>query len=641
MTEDTKFIPEHPTNADERYDIVLVSGDAYVDHPSFGAAIIGRYLESLGYRVGIIAQPDWKSADAFKRFGKPRLFFGVTAGNLDSMVSNYTPKRKRREKDVYSPGGKPGLRPDMASVVYAQRCREAYPEATIIMGGIEASLRRMAHYDFVKQVVRPSVLALAKADFLIYGMGEKAIAALAWGLDAGRSNMELRTTPGVAYLAQAGEWSEGAVMLPSAEETIESPEKFLEMFQLADKALHEIQPPPLVQPHGNRFVVINSPAANLTPKELDALYQLPYARAYPAHYDKEGGIPALETVRFSVTTHRGCYGGCSFCALTAHQGRAVVSRPSKGIIQEVTRLAKHPEFRGTIQDMGGPTANMYGTRCTKAEPGQSGCTRPSCLTPQVCPHLEVSGADYLNLLRVARRVKGVKHVFTASGIRHDMVTLPPQRRLFRELLQHHVGGQMKVAPEHVTKRTLALMKKPPHSEMNEFMRLFNTTKVDLEKQIHFIPYLMVGHPGTNLEDALDLTRYVRKLGHFVEQVQVFTPTPMTASTCMYHTRTDPATGEEVYVPTATEAQVQRDLAQFQSPESRERLERYFKRIGRPELIKDIYQGRGRAGDRRDTRRGPKTPNPFRKDEGRSRGRSRAAAAVGKPPRSGGGGGRGR
>jgi len=586
--ETQEFLPEFPANAQEIYDIVLVTGDAYVDHPSFGAALIGRHLESLGYRVGIIAQPDWKSADDFRRFGKPRLFFGVTAGNVDSMVANYTPDRRKREADSYSPGGKGGLRPDLATVVYGARCREAYPDAVVVLGGVEASLRRLAHYDYVQQKVRGSVLADAKADLLVYGMGERQAAAIAGGLAGGLTVDELKNIPGTAYLAEAPPVGEQVVMLPSAEEAAADTEKFHEAHSLTMKALLEAEPPILVQPHNTRFVVVNPPAAPLEPGELDALYRLPFARAASARHDEVGGVPALAPVRYSVVTHRGCYGGCSFCALTAHQGKAVVSRPLEGVVEEIKALSKRPDFDGTIRDIGGPTANMYGTWCRKAGPGKTGCSRPSCLYPEVCAHLETSGAEFLKLLRLVRHIQGVKHAYVASGVRHDLLIQPPQRRLFRELVTYHVGGQMKVAPEHVSTRALGLMNKPANHTYRDFVRLFKTIKAEVERDVHVVPYLMAGHPGTTLDDAIDLARFVKKLGHYVEQVQTFTPTPMTASTCMYVTKRDPMSGERVYVPTGTESANQRALAQFMDHRNRARLVNFLKSAGRQKVVDELY-----------------------------------------------------
>lgn len=602
------FLAEGREDADQLFDIVLVTGDAYVDHPSFGVALIGRHLQSLGYRVGILAQPDWKSVDDFRRFGRPRLFFGVTAGNVDSMVANYTPDRRIRESDSYTPGGAAGKRPDLATVVYAARCREAYPDSFVVLGGVEASLRRLSHYDYVQQKVRGSVLADAKADLLVYGMGERQVAAIAGALAKGADPEELRALPGTAHLSNA-EPPEGTLILPSAEEVAEDKEKFFEAHRLLMNALASLEVPPLAQKHGLRWVVVNPPAPALTPGELDALYALPFTRELSPRSAEAGEVPALAPVRFSVVTHRGCYGGCSFCALTAHQGKAVVSRTPEGVEAEVKRLAARPDFDGTIRDVGGPTANMYGTFCKVAGPGRSGCARVSCLHPEVCPHLETSGADFLKLLRAVRRVQGVKHAFVASGIRHDLLILPPQRRLFRELVTYHVGGQMKVAPEHVSTRALNLMGKPANHAFREFMRLFKIIRTEVEKDVHVVPYLMTGHPGTTIDDAIDLARFVRKLGHFVEQVQTFTPTPMTASTCMYHTRRNPATGERVYVPTGTEAAHQRSLAQFSDQRHRGRLVSFLRNIGRSEVVDELFgpppsRHRGPPGARGARRGGP-------------------------------------
>ncbi len=613
---DDGLLPEFPRGAGEAYDIVLVTGDAYVDHPSFGAAMIGRHLQSQGYKVGIIAQPDWKSADEFKRFGKPRLFFGVTAGNVDSMVANYTPDRRKRERDSYTPGNVAGKRPDLASVVYAQRCREAYPDAVIVMGGVEASLRRIAHYDFVQQKVRGSVLGDAKAHLLVYGMGERAVTEIAQRLSEGEEVGKLTDVRGTAYISDSipeqpegtEEGEEKVLVLPSAEDSAEERDNFFEMFKAASAAMSRVEVPTIVQPQAGRYVVVNPPAEPLSPTELDALYHLPFTRGYHSRHDEEGGVPALEPVRYSVVTHRGCYGGCSFCALTAHQGKAVVSRPHDGVIREVKKLAARDDFDGTIRDIGGPTANMYATYCKKAGPGKSGCSRKSCLYPEVCKHLETSGADYLKLLREIRRVKGVKHAFVASGIRHDLLIEPPQRRLFRELMTYHVGGQMKVAPEHVASRPLRMMGKPANHVYREFFNHFNTIKREIEKDLHIVPYLIAGHPGTTLDDSIELARFAKRLGHYVEQVQTFTPTPMTDSTCMYHTRRAIDDGTPIYVPTINEATNQRALVQYADARNRTRLVKFLQKVGKLSVLDELYgNARAPANSRFKGRRN--RPNP--------------------------------
>lgn len=582
-----RFLPEFPESPDQSFDVVLVTGDAYVDHPAFGVALIGRYLESLGYRVGILAQPDWKSAEEFRRFGRPRLFFGVTAGNLDSMVAHYTPDRRRRSKDAYSPGGAPGRRPDHASIVYAQRCKEAYPDIPVVLGGVEASLRRFAHYDYVQQKVRGSVLADAKADFLIYGMGERAVAALAAGLARGADVAELRSIRGLAYRTHGEAGGEGALVLPAAEEVAESKERFFEFSQALEAALLEPEPPVLVQPHGTLSIVVNPPAAPLSSQELDALYRLPFARAYPSRYEELGGIPALEPVRFSVVTHRGCYGGCSFCAISAHQGKKVVSRSPEGVVAEVRALVAHPEFRGTVQDVGGPTANMYCTAGAKPQ-ACAACRRPSCLAPEICPNLDAPGAPLLELLRAVRRVPGVKHAFVASGLRHDLLLLPGQRRLLRELMQHHVGGHLKVAPEHIGSRALKLMGKPYARKFREFRVLFEKLRAEIEKELYLVPYLMTGHPGCDLRDGVDLALFAKEMGHFAEQVQDFTPTPMTRSTCMYWTGKDPSTGEGVPVPTGWQKELQRALVHYRDVRNRDFIIRSLERAGREDALIALY-----------------------------------------------------
>ncbi len=566
---------------------MLVTGDAYVDHPAFGAAIIARHLESLGYSVGILAQPPWKDASEFKRLGRPRLFFGVTAGNLDSMVANYTPDRRHRETDSYSPGGRPGLRPDLATVVYAHRCREAFPGVPIVLGGIEASLRRLSHYDFVQQKVRGSVLADAKADVLVYGMGERAVGELARHYAEGRPPEALREMAGIAYLSSTP--PEGACVLPSTEIAAKTTDGFFEFYRAFREASLDPSPPVQAQPHGKRWVVVNPPAVPLSPEELDALYRLPFLRAFPPSYGREGGIPALETVRTSVVTHRGCSGGCAFCALGAHQGRQVVSRSPEGIMEEVRGLAERADFKGTIQDLGGPTANMYGSRCGLAgAEGKPGCSRPSCLWPKICRHLEASGEPLRKLLGDVRRIPGVRHAFVASGLRHDLLILPGQRNLFRDLVAHHVSGRMKVAPEHISPGVLRRMRKPPLAAFEEFLRLFHEFRQDARKDIFLVPYLVTGHPGTAMEDALALGRFViEKLGGGVEQAQQFTPTPMTDSTCMFVTGRDPADREAVEIPSGGEAKVQKAILDLKNPRNAEKAASHFRRVGRMDLLKGI------------------------------------------------------
>jgi uncharacterized radical SAM protein YgiQ len=590
-----RFLPQAPLSSGEPFDVVLVTGDAYVDHPAFGAAIVGRHLESLGYRVGIIAQPPWKDASAFAALGRPRLFFGVTAGNLDSMVANYTPDRRRRESDAYSPGGRTGLRPDLASVVYAQRCREAFPGVPVVLGGIEASLRRLSHYDFVQQKVRGSVLADAKADALVYGMGERAVADLARHFAEGGSPEALRDIAGIARLAP--EPPEGACILPSAEDAAKSPDGFLEFFRAFRAASLSPTPPALAQPHGKRWVVVNPPAEPLSPVELDALYRLPFERAFPPEYAKAGGIPAIETVRTSVVTHRGCSGGCAFCALGVHQGKTVVSRPPEGVVEEVRAIAARPGFGGTIQDVGGPTANMYGSRCARAQgEGRSGCSRPSCLFPKICADFQASGEPLRRLLAEVRRVPGVRHAFVASGLRHDLLLLSGQKGLFRDLVVHHVGGRMKVAPEHVAPGALRRMGKPGPEAFERFVAAFETIRREAGRDVQLVPYLIAGHPGTTMDDAAALARYAReRLPAAIEHAQQFTPTPSTAATCMFVTGRDPDDGQPVHVPSGGEAKVQKAMLDLSNARNAGKTAAWGRREGRTELVKDISKRSERRG----------------------------------------------
>jgi len=527
-------------------DIVLVSGDAYVDHPSFAAAMIGRALQAQGFSVGIIAQPDWKSPDDFRRLGPPRLFFGVTAGNVDSMLAHYTVARKLRRNDAYSPGGAAGRRPNRATIVYSNCTREAFPQVPIVVGGIEASLRRLAHYDFWQNKVRRSILLDAKADLLVYGMGEAQIIEIAKRLDQGQRIEQLDDVRGTVFQRRRSEYDlpQSALAIPSYEECAAEPMKFAQAFKTIYCEQNPADGRTVIQPHGDRLVVRNPPARPLSVEELDRLYELPFERRWHPAYDAAGGVPALETVRFSIVSHRGCYGDCAFCALTFHQGRTIRSRSKQSILREVEKLKKLPEWRGVISDIGGPTANMYGTGCSR---GEALCRDQRCLGDRRCPNLKTDTAPLLEMLRAVRNAPGVRKAFISSGIRFDLCLGDEGDRYLRELCEHHISGRLKVAPEHVSARVLEIMGKPGPKAFDEFRRRFEQINKELKKRQYLVSYFMSSHPGCGMDEMRELAEYLRRTGMRPEQVQDFYPCPMTLASCIYHTGVHPLTGEPVYV----------------------------------------------------------------------------------------------
>ena len=565
-------------------DVVLVSGDAYVDHPAFAAAILGRVLEAEGFRVGILSQPDWRSAAAFRDLGRPRLFFGVGAGNVDSMLAHYTPRRRKRSDDPFSPGGKAGRRPDRATAVYAQRCREAYPGVPVVVGGIEASLRRVAHWDHWSRTVKPSILASSKADLLVFGMGERSIVRIARALDEGRSLADLRELPSTAHLLGKREAvaPEGAVELPSFEDCSADPAGIEDITRAV---AHEGSPTagrPLTQRHGDRLLVVRPPDTPPTGDELDRWYGLPFSRR--EHPAIGGRVPALETVRWSVTTHRGCFGGCSFCALTEHQGRAVAGRSPGSILGEVEALAADPDFPGTLADLGGPSANMYGLGCTDPEQ-EARCRRRSCLWPRPCKLLRTEPDEWLDLLSRARALRGVRQVRVASGVRMDL--LMRHRRSLETLARHHVGGQLKVAPEHDRKGPLAAMRKPEPGLLRRFKRAFERASSDAGQRQFLVPYLIAGHPGTTLRDMAELASDLARLGLRPRQVQDFTPTPMTVSTAQHLTGRDPLSREPTPPVRGDRARDdQHAILQWFLPQHQKRGERLLRELGFGEVVQD-------------------------------------------------------
>jgi len=568
----------------QQLDFIIISGDAYVDHPSFGTAIIGRLLEAKGFRIGLIAQPDWKNLEEFKKLGRPALGFLISAGNLDSMVSNYSVSKKRRKADAYSPGGRTGLRPDRAVIVYAQKAREAYNEVPIIIGGIEASLRRLAHYDYWDNRVRRSVLLDAKADLLVYGMAEKTIIAIAEALQSGLNISDLHYIRGTVYRSSTIDSSEDTVILPSYDEICTSHESYARSFILQHQYSDTGSTKSLAEPYEHGYVTQNPPAEPLTTEELDTIYRLPFARSYHPVYEKAGGIPAISEVKFSLVSHRGCFGGCSFCALHFHQGRAVQSRSIEAIVEEAEELIEDPDFKGYIHDVGGPTANFRSKPCSRQEKGTT-CTDRMCLYPEPCPNLEADHSEYLELLRRLRKLEGVKKVFVRSGIRHDYVLHDPDDTFMRELCAHHISGQLKVAPEHVSPSVLDKMGKPDRKVYRKFKQKYKALNRELGKDQYLVPYYMSSHPGSTLEAAIELASFINKHEHMPEQVQDFYPTPGTLSTCMYYSGLDPRNMEKVYVPkTAREKAMQRALIQFNVPKNYQLVYDALKLTGREDLI---------------------------------------------------------
>lgn len=583
-----KFLPVSKEDMKERgwdqLDFLLITGDAYVDHPSFGVAVIGRLLESEGFRVGVIAQPDWRETKDFKRLGRPRLGILITGGNIDSMVNHYTAAKKRRKTDAYSPGGQTGMRPDRATIVYANRAREAYKKVPIIIGGLEASLRRFAHYDYWQDSVRRSILVDARADLLLFGMAEKAMVEVAHALASGIGVEHIRWIYGTAFYTEDIADLEDYILLPSAEEVMADKAKYAEAFRIQYEEQDARRGKMLIQPHGDGYVVQNPPALPLTQEELDEVYSFPYARTYHPDYEKSGGVPAIKEVEFSLVSHRGCFGACSFCALTFHQGRIIQTRSHESILAEAKLLTEKPNFKGYIHDVGGPTANFRQRACVIQET-RGACKHRECMFPEPCKNLIVSHEDYLSLLRKLRALPKVKKVFVRSGLRYDYLLLDPSDEFFRELCSHHISGQLKVAPEHVSPRVLAKMGKPGRAVYDKFVERYKRINRELGKEQYLVPYLMSSHPGSTLADAVALAEYVRDIGYNPEQVQDFIPTPGTLATCMYYTGLDPRTGEKVYVARSPhEKALQRALIQYRNPKNYDLVLEALQKAGRTDLI---------------------------------------------------------
>jgi uncharacterized radical SAM protein YgiQ len=565
-------------------DVVFVTGDAYVDHPSFAMAVLGRVLESHGFRVAILAQPDWRSADAWRALGRPRLFYAVSAGNMDSMINHYTANKKRRNDDAYSPGGRIGLRPDRPTPVYAQRCREASGGVPVIVGGIEASLRRIAHFDYWSEQVRPSMLAASKADLLAYGKGEATIVTLAQRLAAGEPVTALRNLRGVAYLLGAREalpdWPGRTVELPSLQDVTADRMAFVRMTRFFHHETNPFNAARLTQAHGDRTLVLNPPCLPIGEREMDAIYDLPYTRQPHPRYRE--AIPAHTMIKDSVQIMRGCFGGCTFCSITMHEGRVIQSRSPRSILAEVKAVAADPGFKGTISDLGGPTANMYRMRCTRPEV-EAKCRRLSCIHPTICKLLGTDHGPTIELMRAARGVKGVERVHIASGIRMDLANRDP--RYVDELVTHHVGGHLKVAPEHTSERVLELMKKPGHREFETFASTFKQASKRAGKEQYVVPYFIASHPGSTVADMIELAVFLKAHGYRPRQVQDFIPAPMDLATCMYHTGLDPLTQQPVDTVTKLrDRRTQRALMQFFEPANWFVVHRALVEAGRRDLI---------------------------------------------------------
>lgn len=591
MAERGEFLPITRAEMEARgwseVDFVYVCGDAYVDHPSFGASIITRLLEAHGFRIGFIAQPNWKDESSIQVFGKPRLGFLVSSGNMDSMVNHYTVAKKRRNSDAFTPGGKAFARPDRACVVYSNLIRRVYKDSAIIIGGIEASLRRLGHYDYWSNKMKRSILLDSQADLLSYGMGEHSMVQIAEALDAGLSISDVTYIDGTVYKTKSMEHVYDAVMLPPFSEVKHCGKAYAESFNIQYKNSDPFTGKRLVEQYGeHEFVVQNPPAEPLTTEEMDAVYALPYARTYHPSYEAAGGVPAIREVKFSLASSRGCFGECSFCALTFHQGRIVQARSHESLVAEAKAITQEPDFKGYIHDVGGPTANFRAPACA-AQLKRGACPGKRCLWPNPCKKLEANHEDYLALLRKLRALPSVKKVFVRSGVRFDYVLADKAHGMefLRELCEHHVSGQLKVAPEHVSNLVLSVMGKPERGVYDEFVRRYERENKRLGKKQFLVPYLMSSHPGSTLDAAIELAEYCRDLGYMPEQVQDFYPTPSTVSTVMYATGLDPRTCKPVYVPKDPhEKQLQRALIQYRNPKNRSLVREALKRAHREDLI---------------------------------------------------------
>lgn len=565
-------------------DVIIITGDAYADHPSFGAAMIGRTIEGEGYRVGIIAQPDWRSFQDFARLGKPRLFFGVTSGNIDSMLNHYTAAKRLRHNDAYSPGNKHGLRPNRALIVYTNRIREIFGDVPIVLGGMEASMRRVAHYDYWDNSVRRSILIDSRADMIIYGMGERQVVELTRRLNEGEPIQSIKNIRGTVVLSSTCNTPENCMVLPSFE-TVKQDKK---AFDAASKILlTEIDPVtarPLAQLHGNRFVVQLPPAKPLSTSEMDRLYELPFTRTWHPVYDTAGGIPAVDTVRFSITSHRGCYGDCSFCSLALHMGKEIQSRSIGSILKEVTILTQEKGFKGIISDIGGPTSNMYMSRCPRWRK-DGVCTDRNCIMPKKCPNLKLGYNEIFKVWEKVSKIPKVRKVFVSTGVRYDLITGSQGDAYLEALCKHHVSGQLKIAPEHVDDNVLSIMNKPGFRSYRTFSEKYRTINKKLQKKQYLVPYFISSHPGSTLQSMLNLALYIKELGYFPEQVQDFIPLPMTRATSIFYTGVDPLTGKNIYcAKTLKEKKMQRALIQFKDRRNRKLIIEALRLLKKEDLI---------------------------------------------------------
>ena len=568
----------------EQCDFVYIIGDAYVDHPSFGHAIISRVLEAAGYKVGIISQPDWKNPQSINALGEPRLGFLVMGGNMDSMVNHYSVSKKRRKTDAFTPGGVMGKRPDYAVTVYCNLIRRTYPKKPILIGGIEASLRRLAHYDYWSDKLKRSVLLDSQADILMYGMGERSVVELADALNAGMDVKDITWVDGTVFQCREVDEAVPKIVLPSYDALCRDKRKYAESFYLQYQNTDPFTAKRLVEPYGDRFVVQNPPQKPLSQQEMDRVYGLPYVRTWHPSYEKAGGVPAIAEVQFSLISNRGCFGACSFCALTFHQGRIIQTRSHQSILAEAQKLVWDPDFKGYIHDVGGPTANFRQPACPK-QLTKGACQHRQCLFPTPCKNMVADHSDYLQLLRELRQLPNVKKVFIRSGIRFDYLLADKNDVFFKELVKYHVSGQLKVAPEHVADPVLDLMGKPRNCVYERFLEKYKRLNQQLGLKQYVVPYLMSSHPGSTLKEAVALAEYLRDLGYMPEQVQDFYPTPSTISTVMYYTGLDPRTMKPVYVPTNPhEKAMQRALIQYRNPKNYALVHEALVKAGRTDLI---------------------------------------------------------
>ena len=576
--------PDMKARGWEQCDFVYIIGDAYVDHPSFGHAIISRVLEAAGYKVGIISQPDWKNPQSINALGEPRLGFLVMGGNMDSMVNHYSVSKKRRKTDAFTPGGVMGKRPDYAVTVYCNLIRRTYPKKPILIGGIEASLRRLAHYDYWSDKLKRSVLLDSQADILMYGMGERSVVELADALNAGMDVKDITWVDGTVFACKEVDEAVPKIILPSYDALCKDKRKYAESFYLQYQNTDPFTAKRLVEPYGDRFVVQNPPQKPLTQQEMDRVYALPYARTWHPSYEKAGGVPAIAEVQFSLISNRGCFGACSFCALTFHQGRIIQTRSHQSILAEAQKMVWDPNFKGYIHDVGGPTANFRQPACPK-QLTKGACQNRQCLFPTPCKNMVADHSDYLSLLRKLRQLPNVKKVFIRSGIRFDYLLADKSDVFFKELVKYHVSGQLKVAPEHVADPVLDLMGKPRNEVYERFLAKYKRLNEQFGLKQYVVPYLMSSHPGSTLKEAVALAEYLRDLGYMPEQVQDFYPTPSTISTVMYYTGLDPRTMKPVYVPTNPhEKAMQRALIQYRNPKNYALVHEALVKAGRTDLI---------------------------------------------------------